>query len=281
MNQSKGDNMKKKIIVLALIVMLCTACNGNVTRDIRHAGFSIGDKFVCNGFFPEDKEDVSFNRIRYFTGSHLIDQTGKIYELSLGQKFQNKQNCKKADTTMIVKSIFDDKIVKAIDDKYYYLTAQNNVSAYSEIPETDNSYLIYDLLLKEPDVIKVTTANSSTGEYYILKTDGNIYGYTITKKDHNSPPQVTAISVVYNRNDYGSKIIDYNYAGNSLSTFIETEKDVYRMHITNQECTKYADINCVFALKKDEMFNEYKERILAFNGSMLLTDYNQLFTLSS
>ena len=273
--------MKKKLVFLVLLIILCTACNGSITRNIRHAGFSIGSKFTCNGFFPENKDDTDYKKIRYFTGTHLIDQSGKIYELSLDQQFQNKQNCKKADTTIIVKAILDNNIVKGMDDRYYYLMPQNNVPAYSEIPETDNSYLIYDLLLKEPDVIKVNTANSSTGEFYILKTDGNVYSYTITKKDYNSLPTITAISIVYNRSDYGSKIVDYNYAGNSLNTFIKTEKNLYRMHITNKECTKYADVTCVFALEEDEIFIDYKERILAFNGSMILTDYNQIFTINS
>ena len=272
---------KLKVLVLFLIILLCSACNGSVTRNIRHAGFSVGSKFICNGFFPENKEDTSYTKIRYFTGNHLIDQNGKIYELSLSQLYQNKQNCKKADTTIIVKAIFDDKIIKGMDDRYYYLIPQNDVSAYSEIPKTDNSYEIYDLLLKEPDVIKITTANSSTGEYYILKTDGNIYSYTITKKDYNEPSSVTAISTVYNKNDYGSKIIDYNYAGNSLSTFIKTENSVYRMYITNKECTKYADITCIFALKEDDMFNEYKQKIMAYNGNMLITDYHQVFTINT
>lgn len=275
--------MKKKIkvLVLFLVILLCSACNGSITRDIRHAGFSIGDKFICDGFFPSEKEDTSFNRIRYFTGTHLIDQMGNIYETSLSQQYRNKQNCKRAETSIRVKAIMDNKIIKGEDDKYYYLEAQNNVPSYTEVPDTDNSYEVYDLLLKDSDVIKVITANSSTGEYYILKTDGNIYSHTITKKDHNTPPQVTAISTVYNKNDYGSEIIDFNYAGDSLTTFIRTEKRVYRMHITNEDCMKYADIKCVYALEEDSIFKEYEEEILMFNGSMLLTDYNQLFTVAS
>ena len=32
--------------------------------------------------------------------------------------------------------------------------------------------------------MKVVTANSSTGIYYVLKTDGNVYSYTISKDDY-------------------------------------------------------------------------------------------------
>lgn len=271
-----------KSIILVFIIIMCTACNGSVTRDIRHAGFNIGDKFICDSFFPKDKDDTSYNKVRYFTEDHLIDKDGKIYELSLSKTYQSGQNCRAADTSIIVKSIFDDGIIKGMDDKYYYLVGQNDVSSYSEIPNTDNNYDIYNLLLREVDVIKVITANSSTGEYYILKTDGNVYSYIVTKKDYSSPPTVTAISTVYNKNDYDSKIVDFNYAGNSLNTFIRTENKTYRMRITNGEkCNKYADIPCNYQMSEDPLFEEYRDRIIMFNGSMLITDYKQMFTVAS
>ena len=50
--------MKKKVfrsIILILVVVVCTACNGNVTRDIRHAGFNLSNKFVCDSFYPQEK----------------------------------------------------------------------------------------------------------------------------------------------------------------------------------------------------------------------------------
>lgn len=277
--------MKKnaiKIMIVLFIAVVCTGCNGKMTRTIRHAGFDISSKFNCSGFFPEDKEDISYNRIRYFTGTHMIDVDGKIYELSLDKTYQNKENCREANTSIIVKAILDDKIIKGMDDKYYYLVGQNDVSSYSEVPTTDNSYELYNLLLKDVDTIKVITADSSAGIYYILKTDGNVYSYTITKKDYNSPSVVTAVSTVYNRNDYDSKIVDFNYAGNSLSTFIKTEAKVYRMRITNNdECSKYADIECKYKIEEDTMFQEYQDRIITYNGNILITDYNQMFTVKS
>ena len=277
--------MKKKILksmILILIVVICTACDAKMTRGIRHSGFSVGTKFYCSSFFPENKDDLTYKRIRYLTENNLISQEGNIYEVSLQQTYQNKENCKEADTSIKVKAILDDKIIKATDDKYYYLEGQNDVSAYSEIPVTDNSYGIYNLLLKDVDIIKVITANSSTGEYYLLKTDGDIYSYTITKKDYNSPPTVTAVSTVYDKNNYDSKIVDFNYAGNSLNTFIRTENKVYRMKITNSEdCNKYADIECKYEMQEDPTFEEFKDRIITYNGSILITDNNQIFNLVS
>ena len=51
--------MKNKLLKLLMIIVLvtiCTACNGSVTREIRHAGFSIGNKFICDKFYPQDTD---------------------------------------------------------------------------------------------------------------------------------------------------------------------------------------------------------------------------------
>lgn len=272
--------MKKNIIKLSLLILtviLCTACDGDVTRDLRHDGFTVGNKFYCKAFIS-DKDDLSYGKIKYMTNTHIIDENGKIYEVSLSQKFANEQNCKEADTRIGVKAIFDNKIVKGMDDKYYYLEVQNDVQKYSEVPTTDNSYDIYNMLLKDKDVVKVITANSSTGLYYVLKTDGNIYTNTIVKE--NNTYQLEGVKITYDKNRFGSKIVDFNYAGNSLTTYIKTEDKVYRMKITNQkECSKYADVICKYELEEDEVIAKYKDRIVVYNGSLLITDYHQMFNI--
>ena len=138
-----------------------------------------------------------------------------------------------------------------------------------------------DLLLKQNDVVKVMTANSSIGQYFVLKNDGNVLSYIISKEERDSPAKVTSIKKVYDKNDYDSAIVDFNYAGESINTFIKTEKSVYRLMITNSDkCKKYADIPCRFKMKKDPIFDEYRENIIMFNGSSLLTNYKQMFTIT-
>lgn len=276
--------MKKTKLLFVLLgsIILCTACDGDVTRDIRHDGFSYGNEFSCKYFFPADKEDTSYLKIKYLTSSSIIDTSGKIYEVSLGQTYANDQNCKKADTNITVKAIMDESIIKGTDNKYYYLTSQNNVTQYSEVTATDNSYYIYDLLLKGDDVIKVVTGDSSTGLYYVLKTDGNVYGYIVTQADRNSPPAITSSTIAYNQEDYGGKIIDFNYAGNSTNTFVKTNNKIYRMYVSNGEnCSKYADVTCTYEMKEDKTLNEYSDRIIVYNGNTLITDYHRIFTVNN
>ena len=98
-------------------------------------------------------------------------------------------------------------------------------------------YSTSDLLLKSEDVIKVVTANSSTGLYYMLKNDGNVYGVVVSRADRNSPAEITSNAIVYNQADYGGTITDFNYAGESTTTFVRTTSKLYRMYMINSaEC---------------------------------------------
>ena len=267
---------------MGFVFILCTGCNGNVTRDIRHAGFGVGQKIICDNFFPENKDDVYYEKMRYFTGNHIINEDGKIYEVSLSQTYMNGQNCKEADTYIRVAAIMDNQIVKTIDGRYYYLMPQNNVASYSEVPPTDNSYAIYDILLKDPDVLKVVTADGSAGLYYTLRSDGNVYGSIVTSPDRNTPPKLLSTQVVYDQIDYEGHIVDFNYAGNSLNTFVLTTDKLFRMKITNGlDCTKYADLGCQYEMTEDPIYEQYKDRIIAYNGAVLITDYKQMFTVAN
>jgi len=276
--------MKRNVCLslLLLIILLCTACNGNITRDIRHAGYSVDKKFVCKRFYPENKDDTSYDKIKYFTDTHVINDDGEIFEITLEQQYSNGENCKEANANITVVAIMDNKIVKATDGKYYYLAGQN-IANYTEVPSTDNSYEIYNLLLRERDIVKVITANSSTGSYYVLKSDGNVYELIVTARDYNNPATITSSKVIYDNVEFGSNIVDFNYAGNSEKTYVRTEDNkIYRMRITNKkECTKYADVNCDYVMEEDETLNKYIDKIIAFNGGYLITDYKQGFTLKN
>lgn len=269
-----------KISACFLLIVLCTACNGNITRELRHDDFSMGDKFICDNYYPKSKSDSDYSKIKYFLDGYFVDTNGLLYEVSMGQKFSNDQNCRQADFLYTVDGVFDENIVRSTVNGYYHLTASDTFAKYSQVDYNDEKIGLYDILLSDHSVLKVRTVDESAGRYYALKDDGNIYEY-IVLKDNNGPYYLASINIVYDKSNYDSNIIDFNYAGNDVSTYIMTYNKIYRMMITNKEaCKKYVDINCTFELKEDEVLSKYKDIIIGYNGNTLITNYKQVFTAS-
>ena len=106
-------------------------------------------------------------------------------------------------------------------------------AVYSEITTSDENYSLYDLLLKPDDILKVVSGKSDNNNqsYYVLKKNGNVYNYTITKADRNTPPVITNTTIFYSQGDFGGQIIDFNYAGDSTSTYVKTNNKIYRMYV--------------------------------------------------
>lgn len=271
-------NYLKIIVVVFIVTIFCSGCDGDVTRALRHDGFNVGTtEFTCDALTDSN----SYEKPKFFTPSSIITDSGRIYDVSLSQKFQNNENCKAADISVKVVAVFDNKIFKGDDGGLYYLVADNNTQAYTRVTNSDNSYYLYELLLKPEGTVKVITADSTNGIYYVLKTDGNVYGYTVNSSDRNAAPTIAGTVVVYDKNDYGGTIVDFNYAGESIATYVRTDSSLFRMKAANAtECSQYADVKCEYQMVESEVFSEYSDSILAYNGSTLITTYGKIFTAS-
>lgn len=269
--------MKKVFVSLTIICicLLCSACDGDVTRALRHSGYSVSEgKFECDAFFSKD----STEKIRFLAGSHAITQDGSIYELSYGQKFSNNQNCKLADTPLKVSSILDDSVFLATNGGIYTF-GNGNQAAYSEINSSDNNYGTYSTLFYSTSGIKYMTMDSQNGIYYGLSTDGNVYGYTLYSENRDSYPVVAGMVTVYSKADYGD-IIDFKYAGDSVATYVRTNDRIYHLTMTNEkDCTTYADIKCNYIMTDDETFEKYMDYIFAYSGSTIITTYQKIFSV--
>lgn len=278
--------MKNKIKLISILIVVClviTGCNGTVTRDIRKDGYAVSDgKFVC-GFFDNTSEDKAVHeKIRYLLGDYIVSETGNIYEISLGGLYSNNMNCRKGkDLGTKVSAILDQSVVKGTDGYYYYLASDNSAISYTRITNSDENYGIYNLLLREPDVLKVMTVNSSINSYYVLKKSGDIYNYILYKRENSDKFEIKTTTLEVPRGLYG-KIIDFNYAGESLATFYRTNDSIYTYKVKNAEkCNTYVDVPCVYEIDKDVVLNQYKDRIIGFNGVTLITDYGRVFNAGS
>ena len=274
--------MKKKFLTLigiAIITILLTGCNGNVTRDLRHAGFNLSSsEFECSAFFPENKKTLANEEMIYTNGTYAITKKGNLYDISLSQPYANKENCKSIEFSIPIIAYMDDSILKGGNNKFYYAPGNTSSTPLTEVTINDSNYQLYELLLGNENVEKVMTIDSNNGIYFTLE-NGTVYQYNIVRQNYNSPYTIAGKTPVYEEEKYG-KIIDFNYAGESTITYIKTENEIYRMQKVNEEeCSKYADIKCEYEFKKDKTLTEYyKDKILYYGPSILITTYKKEFS---
>lgn len=266
----------KKVLILILLILICTGCNGNTTRDIRHQGYSMNGLFKCERVYSKDKNDP-VDKIKYLIDGGYVNQNGELYDVSLSGIFSNEENCKKSVFTHKIKAIYNTDIVKADDNLLYYIKATDKNEAYSLVNNLNELYPLYSLLLRDEDILKVQSISEL--EYYILKADGNIYDYVLSKDDNNNY-SVVSTNIIYDKSGYGN-IVDFYYAGNSLRTYLISDKGIYRMNISNRDvCSKYVDVVCEYEFVLNEVLTKYKDRIIAYNGNNIITDYGQIFNIS-
>lgn len=279
-NYMKLKSKFKFVLIVLILCFICTGCTGNTTRGIRHAGFTLSaTEFTCNLLLPSDKSSV-YDKLKYVNSTKAITSDGKVYELSLGQKFSNEQNCMEADFNKRVVAILDSNIIKADDNNFYYLSSENNVEAYTMVTVNDKSYNIYEILFSDSEVIRIVTVDGNAGIYYALKSDGNIYKLIITRSSSQEPYSLTSSEIVYSKGRYG-KIVDFNYDINNTTTFIRTDDAIFRMlKVNEKECSKYADIECKYEMSEDTQLFKYNNYILGFNGQLLISSYGKVFNVS-
>ena len=270
--------MKKSKILFLIIFMafLSTGCgNSEMTRDLRHAGFNMDDEaFNCDALIP--KRDKEYEKIKWLGSNYAITTNGVVHDISYGQIFSNNKHCMRANTEITVEAIIGEVAFRSKDNKIYYFKGSNTTELYKPIPNTDSNFSTYSWFLSDPTVVKVQNVGDS--KYYVLKNNGTVYSYTI-KKDRNGISLEGSPTAVYTAENLGSKIVDFNYAGNeSETTFVRTEDKIFRnIALNRKDCNTYVDIVCEYEFGEDATLTKYYDRIMAYNGSILITDYLKVF----
>ena len=268
---------KMKLVFLFMMVMfVCTGCENNseVTRDLRHSGFNMDrEPFNCEALIP--KSDKEFEMIKYLGSNYAITTNGVIYDISFSGMFSNGKSCMRANDKLNVEAIMGETVFKAKDNKIYYFRGSNNAAAYTEVPFSENNYSTYRFFFDDPEIVKVQSVKDSS--YYVLKTYGNVNDYKIKKERDRI--LLLSTNAVYAAENLGSKIVDFNYAGEqSESTFVRTENKIFRNEALNRkECNDYIDVDCQYSFAEDATLTKHYDRKLAYNGSTLNTDYLKVF----
>ncbi len=261
-----------KLICGLFTIMILTGCNGTVTKELRHNGFSVSDEeFICDYLI---KDDLVVGEVKYLTNDFAILNNNKIYALSIGQKFSNEKNCKELKSIKVL-SIIDNKIFLGEDNKLYYTPTSK--SEVIECTTKEDDYYLYKALLNDGNV-KIISIDQTNGIYYILSDDGNVYEVTINTETFTELNR----KLIYDHKNYDGKIVDFNFSYNNLnSQFIKTNTSYYRNQTTNlEECSMYADVLCQYKFSKDTVMTEYEDNILHYNGDLLITTYGKIFNIS-
>ena len=249
---------KIKMILILLISFILTGCKGDDIRNFRSVGYDLsGVSFNCkftSGF-------------KYLGDGFAVGNDDKLYLLSFDLIFLNKNNCKLLNDNLKVSSIYNNYL-KMTDGKIYEIK-DNKLILVSSFDKKNVSNILNDI-----NFIKAL----EYGNYvYVLKTDGNVYEYLMKQDDLKT----TFIQnrIIFNNNQYG-KIVDFGYYDNEI-IYIKSENKYYTNQITNPECLKYADVDCIYQIKDDKYLNKYRNKVFGYNGGKLILKDGKLLSFSS
>lgn len=241
----------KKYLIIAFSLCL-VGCKGDDIREFRHSGYNINDnKFSCK----------EVEKVKYLYDNFLVSESNDIYYISLDLPYSNKSNCRLINSNEKLQSIYGEETFKSYNNIIYSFDYNN----YSDFPVINSTDKITEFLLNDNTNLKII---NNENHYYTLKNDGNIYDYVIEEKD-NIVSIVTS-TLLYSSNSLDGTIIDFYYSSNMPSNYIKTSTSYYTFKPNNEECKKYADIECNYELKKDELLNKYSNEIYAYNGKRVI-----------
>ena len=301
--------MKKKLLILFVIIELCTTVGcvkKNEMVDISKintiAEYEYSTTTTCEAF---DKG------IKYFNYSNdkywLVTENNDAYVYSTNKLYSNNTNCKKIDGK------FDDIIFidrrddsNQYHDKYdgreiYYNSKFQKVSI-----DTDNYSIVkndlfsseYDSMLsqftkmKENGYIKYRKANFCTA--FATKGDNNLYILRLYYYDYittldnekiifSAPKNEKIIDFYYSSDAHANKCIGETYYEGEITNdmdekYILTDKSYYRPLLVNEEeCKKYADVECIYEWQKDEELSKFSNDILYRNDFVLITRNGRVY----
>ena len=276
--------MKEKTLAFILIlisIIIITGCTKKDSQNISDKNEIknnstqelLGNKydFVCS----------DLNNNNFYITSNQIYMNNSIYEQ--GQLYSNDQNCKKIsdinyDRYVILNSTAIGDIFIKNNNAYTFAHHENQdakLIEYDWVPE-------YREISLDDDVVSISLEsetwiennNSSDFKFYVLKSDGNVYLYETSKHKIISKNEI-----IYNSEEYGK--IKYFYYTSNKSKSIEniillSDKGLYTNEIiNNDDCTKYADVECKKEFKINEEYDKVKDEIIFFNKDYIVDkDYN-------
>ena len=283
-------NKIKCIIVLIIILGFCGCASNKIVDDnkenINENKEDFNDSEIESSEQKEEQEviedvfmvgnsvkynwdcEVSLNNIKDISlfSNMFISNDGMLYEFDLLKEYSTTKNhCKKIETDKTFDKFINGAIISTDKKIYAYLDGVFEERIYGW-----TGAFHYDLFDYNENVIVLNLFLDSNPKYGIVK-DNKVYGY-----DTNS----------FNSDDIKTEKELYSFAADEYfigiyGSYIKTNKAYYKYGIINKkDCDKYADIECVYGIVKDELVTNSYDKIFYLNNRYIIfkNDLNHIYT---
>ena len=257
--------MKKILAVLlcAVLIIGLTGCSSK--KQSRNENISKEKNYKLE----QINSDCNLENIT-FLNENIIIANGKIYLYSTKKYNDTGNHC---------------KLVITDNPTANFICLGRIYFDYHSLPEafTTDGYNLYSFKSSKSNLN--LEVNISDFDLEILKKyrDSSYYYYDISNyfTDKEIMYKDTIINIPTNE-----KILYVAaYHNNGFRTYIITDKNSYILGKNkNDKCYEYEDVKCTYKLIEtdifDEFFDEFKDKILYFNGEFLVTKDNKMYKLT-
>ena len=248
------------------------------------------------------------NDIKYLGSGSFLTSDGRLFIYS-SKLYSNDKNCKEVSADIKIEKILNSYSYYDIEGNRYSLDSTTGTLKKEDYKDEFHLFLLdkyknYEYwdyndgkYMEEIDTSlneSVTENNTSittryAGGAYCLR-NGKVYfdAYrSITTYSYTTGSEtvykLTKSIVVYDGVDFSSNIMRvYSCSGanykNNLPVCLKTENKFYSLKVTNaEECGKYADVECIYEMKSEDILTEYYSKIGYFDGKFIIDTNNKLF----
>ena len=260
--------MKRFNLILCGVILIgICGCGNKQIETVKEGIDNYQEESIYKNNFPslEWKCDIPLQDIIDFSefDTKFITKDGDLFEFSYNQLFSNEKYCKKIDSNMKFTRFLNGAIETTANKIYGYSEGKfiEKLSAWTGAYD----YNVYE---KYPNSFLFSKVNDRSS--YDIN-----YQYAVVKNN-----------IVYDINWDSLKLTeidrladDEEYIG-SYYQILKTNKNFYNYNIiNNEECKKYADIECKYGLSRIDEISDLYDEIYYFNGKKIIfkNDLNNIY----
>lgn len=229
-------------------------------------------------------DELKTNEIMYLGYNYVVFKNGEMYSILNDEQelYSNNQQCKKVDLSFKIKQVLSSYL---IDENNNYYQVEYDSNGDIKILVNNEVYGVIKTLVENGNVKDFSSYYNSENdriEYYVLKTDGNIYEQNYdTKFDEYYGYQISTLvdeKIVLSNEIYGN-INGFMMNNSNEIDIIYTSNGIYVLKEIGEDCGKYQDVKCAKELVLSEEYKKFGSEIRYTGFPYSLTNDNVIFDL--